>query len=104
MDTQAIDWPKHMREYQTSGMSIKDYCSANGLSFREFKNSRYRYNYNRQTKQRTATVVTSPSFKAFNVGVCELKLRIDPNNQVSLHGIELTHLPAIVSAIGALSK
>lgn len=107
MDKREVDWSAHMRGYESSGMSIKEYCHAQGLNFKEFKNSRCRYNYQKQTgKNRAAALPSSTpsSFVKFDVAALELRVRIEASGQLSLHGIALIHLPAILETLGALSK
>ena len=94
-----IDWDKHMRDYEASGLTMKEFCREKGLSFCSFRNQRY----NKQAANRKGAVARDKtSFQEFDVGL-NLKISLDTNQTVSMHGLSPDHIPAILRAIDALS-
>lgn len=96
-----IDWAKHNRDYETSGLTIREFCKKRGLKMNTFAN--YRYTQNRKRKAAKVTHDPLLKFREFDVGT-SIEVRIDGDEKISLHGILPEHVTPVLRAICALSQ
>ncbi len=96
-----INWEKHFRDYENSGLTIKKYCAREGLEYSAFRNQRYHHSLIKR-KRSTPTVLKSASFKEYSIGV-KLQLSVESEDSVAIHGISIDQLPIILRALDAIS-
>jgi hypothetical protein len=88
-----IDWAHHISTFESSGMTVAEYCQNAGIKLSTFQTNRYRL---RQAESETE----EPGFEEVALAT-ELVIAFATNGELTLRGFDVTHLPAIVGAISS---
>ena len=100
MRKSEIDWHQHNRNYESSGLSIRQYCARVGINEKTFQNRRFKI------RQDSALVVPTGNQTQFVEYGIDSELRITVSNQglVSLHDLPVESIPAILRALHAVCQ
>jgi len=82
-----VDWAHHVAEFQKSGLKITDYCQTAGVNLGTFRHYLYKLRASKPKKK----------FSEFPVA-SELVISKDPRGELSLHGLDVVQLSAILGA------
>ena len=102
----AHDWFKLNSEYENSDLTLREFCKLKNIAHGTMRNQRHRLKQKKNTAPHK--VHSGEPFKKLDKvplkSECQklIKIEINDQNLVSLHGIHLDHLPQILRAIHAL--
>ena len=95
MQRDQVNWQEHIKKYEASGMTMKQYCADAGIGFLAFRRQRYRKSVTPKAK--------AASFKEYSVGV-ELSVSIAEDGSLSLKGLSPDQIPSILRACRAVQE
>lgn len=100
MRSNAINWHQHNRNYELSGLSVREYCAKAGINVNSFQNKR------QQMKKSTALVRLPENSQHFVEYHLESEIKITVNHQglVSLHGLSPENIPAVLRALHVIRQ
>jgi len=101
----TIDWFQLNKEYEDSGVTLREFCQAKNINFGSMRHKRSQIRKRQKDGfiDSSNSTITTNHFKEYSVGT-QIQIIIEDDGRISVHGLTPDCLPLILSGLYAVQK